>query len=404
MHDGRNASLTLDDASFELVSCPTDLTTQDFYALQDGDESLRQTYYKQVETFVQEKLGCDKVIVFHSQVRNPSQTKHHPTVQSYSGGGPHTDSSAVAADQLALTYVLDNKNNGNDPQHHTAYGRYLYLNLWRNIAEQPIQDNHLAMLDERSTVKPDDYITKDLFGPGYAVVQYGLNARHADIHKWYYFPQMKKEEAILFKQFDSDWTKQGRTCFHMSVADPNAHPGAPARESIEARMMCFWNKANCSVDSMPTKENVNLDLIQDMEAAAKLDTSMLESVSAWQLLLALLAKLPFVGRLFQVSWGTGAPYKYTGNPKDYVARFVQAVDYFPSWPSTGVSWVRTEMKRASTVEAGIAVITKALVDDALHYQKTKHLQKNEKAEIVKALLENDRYMTVAKKHFGSVVS
>ena len=99
------------------------------------------------------------------------------------------------------------------------------------------------MLDERTTVKPDGYIPKDVFGPGYSLVQYGLNARHADIHKWYYFPQMKKkEEAILFKQFDNDWTKQGRTCFHISVADPNAHPKAPARESIEARILCFWNK------------------------------------------------------------------------------------------------------------------------------------------------------------------
>ena len=128
MHDGRrctNASLTLDDASFELVSCPTDLTTQDFYALQDGDDALRQKYYKQVETFVQKKLGCDKVIVFHRQVRNPSQTQTHPTVQSYAGGGPHTDSSAVAADQLALKYILDKitmvaTNNNNNNTRHTV--------------------------------------------------------------------------------------------------------------------------------------------------------------------------------------------------------------------------------------------------------------------------------------------
>ena len=46
---------------------------------------------------------------------------------------------------------------------------------------------------------------------------------------------------------------------------------------------------------MPTEKNVNLDLIQDMEVAAKLDTSMLESGSAWQLVVALLAKLPLVG-------------------------------------------------------------------------------------------------------------
>ena len=74
-----------------------------------------------------------------------------------------------------------------------AYERYFYVNLWHNIADEPIEDDHLAMLDERTiTVKPDDCIPRDLFGPGYNTVQYGLNARHAANHKWYYYPAMQK--------------------------------------------------------------------------------------------------------------------------------------------------------------------------------------------------------------------
>ena len=87
--------------------------------------------------------------------------------------------------------------------------------MWRNIADNPIENDHLAMLDERTTAKPDDYIVKDLFGDRYSVVQYGLNARHASNHKWYYYPKMKKDKAIIFKQMDSDYTKSGRICFHM---------------------------------------------------------------------------------------------------------------------------------------------------------------------------------------------
>jgi len=104
------------------------------------------------------------------------------------------------------------------------YKRYMYVNLWRNISDHPIENDHLAVLDERSTAKPDDYIPRDLFGPGYEVVQYGLNARHAKHHRWYYFPAMNKDEGILFKQIDSDFTLSGRTCFHMSVRDNDVHP------------------------------------------------------------------------------------------------------------------------------------------------------------------------------------
>merc|ERR1712232_843723 len=97
-------------------------------------------------------------------------------------------------------------------------------------------------------------------GDGFHIVQYNLNARHASQHKWYYYPNMVKDEGILFKQMDSDWTKPGRICFHMSVNDSSVSNQAP-RESIEARMICYWKKSKCTVDSMPTKENTNAAMI-----------------------------------------------------------------------------------------------------------------------------------------------
>ena len=43
-------------------------------------------------------------------------------------------------------------------------GRFVVLNAWRNISDTPVQRDHLAVLDERSVVKPDDYLTGDFFG------------------------------------------------------------------------------------------------------------------------------------------------------------------------------------------------------------------------------------------------
>ena len=36
-----------------------------------------------------------------------------------------------------------------------------------------------------------------------------LSNRNSDQHRWYYYPQMKKNEVILFKQWDSDTTLKG---------------------------------------------------------------------------------------------------------------------------------------------------------------------------------------------------
>merc|ERR1712187_336874 len=96
------------------------------------------------------------------------------------------------------------------------------------------------MLDERTLAKPDDYVPRMLHGVGYDVLQFSLSARNTRQHKWYYFPRMVKDEVILFKQWDSDPLRLGRTCFHTAFKDPTARVDAPVRQSIEVRAFVFF--------------------------------------------------------------------------------------------------------------------------------------------------------------------
>ena len=381
VHDGRLEKLTIDDASFELMDCPTALSTSDFYKMEDGDIQTR--YYDEIIYAVKEKLGCDKVICFDHQVRNQEKSGEEG-VQGYAGGGPHTDSSPVSGDQLAIEMTEDNEHN---------YGRYAYINLWRNIAETPIENDHLAMLDERTTVKPDDYIPRDFFGDGYTQVQYGLNARHASLHKWYYFPQMTKNEAIIFKQMDSDYTKSGRICFHMSVNDPSVKAPTPPRQSIEVRMMCYWNKTEEGLNTMPTKQNTNASMIKDPEEVAKKMAKESSTISG------LLRKTPVLK--WFIPGSTEVPV-YSGSPSDYLPRFVAVINYFPSWPAHAKKWAQGKMK-SNGVEKGIVTITKELVNDTLNYQKTKTFKADEKKEIVDYLLGNEKYMSSARRQLENLV-
>ncbi len=65
--------------------------------------------------------------------------------------------------------------------------------------------------------------------------------RHSPKHKWYYFPRMQADQALLLKTFDTDarrarFMKFSRTAFE----DPATPPGAPKRESVEVRTMAFF--------------------------------------------------------------------------------------------------------------------------------------------------------------------
>ena len=59
-------------------------------------------------------------------------------------------------------------------------------------------------------------------------------------HRWFYFPRMRRDEALVFKVFDSERDGRARFTPHTSFEDPGAAAGAPARQSIEARALVFY--------------------------------------------------------------------------------------------------------------------------------------------------------------------
>jgi len=425
--DGRKENnLTLDEAAFELVGCPTGLATEDFYKIQAGDETLKEKYFKEVSDFVKRKIGCDKVVCFQSQVRNEEKSGNilngQKKVDKYLTGKPHVDSTSIDTEMRALG-LLEKENDT------TKYQRVLNVNLWRSISKDPIQNHHLAMMDERSAVKPDDYLINDVVfpkpttGDGYEkgyISTYGLSSRHSEHHKWFYFPSMTKSEGILFKQHDTDFTKIGRTCFHTAVYDPNASSDAPPRESIEVRMMCYWKEAE--VDSMPTKENIHFDMLKDPRE--RWEKQPLESASALTLLLTMMRKnlvlawlltnliVPFaslVSTIVLLLASTRSKEKdeksnkpYTGNPKDYADQFVEGVEHFDSDPKQIHDYAKNSLKGRGEKE-GVSLFTEKIIDDYFDEYGTGSFKQSEKKEITSYLINDKKYMAVAKKHLRKLM-
>ena len=233
VRDGRNHKHSLDKHSFELVEQETALTTEDFYNDQD---KVKSVYYHEMEELIKEKTGAAHVLMFHHQVRARNNNAKPETgtvssIQPYAYG-IHSDSHPKSARDLFKMVA-----GGLDKKYHK--GRFLYINAWRNITDTPIGNDHLAVLDETSVVKPDDYIVSEFHDKFYSLQQYRLLDVNSNQHKWVYFSAMKKNEVLLFKQFDSDTSLSGRLCFHTAFNDPTA-PECPDRQSIEARGFAFF--------------------------------------------------------------------------------------------------------------------------------------------------------------------
>lgn len=125
--------------------------------------------------------GAQGVQIYHHQVRNPernngSSTNVNTSVQGYAGR-IHLDTDPIGCLETFKHFTRQ------IPQAELGQGRFVVLNAWRNISALPIQRDHLALLDETSTVKPDDYITGDFFGNVGKTIFFSTSTNHF-LEKW----------------------------------------------------------------------------------------------------------------------------------------------------------------------------------------------------------------------------
>ena len=186
-------------------------------------------YVKMLET-IKKVTGAVHVHVFHHQLRDARDNADgdglNTSVQPYVAA-VHSNSSRYAAEEVFLRFA------GNKVDAKFCKGRFVYINAWRNITTDPIENNHLAVYDETSLVSLDDYLASDLFLPGARSMQYRLSDYNVAKSRWYYFPKIQMDVVLQFEQFDSDTALPRRMTCHTTFVDPTVRPDALEKQSIE---------------------------------------------------------------------------------------------------------------------------------------------------------------------------
>jgi hypothetical protein len=215
--------LTLDGQGFELVHHETHV--RDFY---DGAE-VKASYYPEVERLVKEATGAKRVVVFDHNVRNGLKVPERKAGIREPVKFAHNDYTLKSGPQRVRDLL------GGEAEDLLKH-RFAVINVWRSIAG-PIEESPIAVCDAQS-MKPEDFVQTDLkyrdrTGEVYSVA-YNPN------HRWYYFPKMRKDEALLLKCYDSATDGRARFTSHTAFEDPTSPPDAPYRQSIEARTLVFF--------------------------------------------------------------------------------------------------------------------------------------------------------------------
>jgi hypothetical protein len=224
--DGRpvTGSFSLDREGFVLVRHPT--AVRDFY----NDKEVREVYYPAVEAFLRATLRADRVFIFDHTVRRRVEG-----ADDVRGAGPRQPATRVHVDQTEASGANRVREHLPAEADELLKGRVQVINLWRPI-RGPVRDTPLALCDATS-VAAGDLVASDLIYPNRSGETYSVKFNQQ--HRWFYFPEMTADEALLLKCYDSAIDGRSRFAPHTAFVDPTTPANAPPRESIELRTLVF---------------------------------------------------------------------------------------------------------------------------------------------------------------------
>lgn len=197
----------------------------------DEDEAIKSVFYPQVIDFVTRHTGARRVIVFDHTIRRrlPSDLSQQTTVKRPAVLLVHSDYTPKSGQQRVRDILPDEADE-------LLKGRVAFYNVWKPLFER-VEELPLAMCDAQTSTDEDMLLMelkyRERTGEIYVM-------RHSHSHRWYYFPLMEADQALLLKTYDSETDGRARFMGHSAFEDPTSPPDAKQRQSVELRTMAFF--------------------------------------------------------------------------------------------------------------------------------------------------------------------
>ena len=214
----------IDVHGFELISHKTQV--KNFLDI----EELETKYYDEIKTLIKYHIHANKVHIFDHTVRIGDKEKRKKMLLREPVKRVHNDYTDWSGpERLRNLFPNDAES--------LLSRRFCIIQVWRPI-QDILEKDPLALCDARSVVDSDLIIAErrypDRVGQTYQV-------KYNENHEWFYFPKMTRDEAIIFKVYESEIDGRARFTPHTSFEDPTTPKDSLPRESIEVRGLVFFD-------------------------------------------------------------------------------------------------------------------------------------------------------------------
>jgi hypothetical protein len=225
IHNGRHDvdRFALDRDGFRFVRHDTKVAN--FY---DEDE-VRRVYYPEMEALVKAESGASRVVVFDHTLRTADDELRAAQKIREVVRRVHNDYTEWSAPQRVRDILPDEADA-------LLRRRFAIVQVWRPI-RHPVETFPLAIADARS-LAPEDFVVSERRAQNRIGQTFAITYNPA--HRWFWFPRQRRDEAMVFKVYDSLKDGRARWTAHTAFDDPTSPPNARPRESIEIRTFAFF--------------------------------------------------------------------------------------------------------------------------------------------------------------------
>ena len=225
MHNGRPLAdrFEFEREGFRFVDHHTKVA--DFF----DETQVRRVYYPECEALIKGVSGARRVVVFDHTLRTASDEQRETQKIRDVVRRVHNDYTEWSGPQRVRDVM-------GEEAEALLRGRFAIIQVWRPI-NHPVESFPLAICDAQS-VKPETLVVNERRYPGRVGQTYGIT--YDPGQRWYWFPHMRPDEALVFKVYESLTDGRARWTAHTAFADPTSPPHPRPRESIEIRTLAFF--------------------------------------------------------------------------------------------------------------------------------------------------------------------
>jgi hypothetical protein len=222
--DGSRWIASISSATVSISSITRPAMT-DFF----DEAQVRGVYYPEMEALVKRESGAKRVVVFDHTLRTADDADREVRKIREVVRRVHNDYTEWSGPQRVREILPDEAEE-------LLTRRFAIIQVWRPI-RHPVESFPLAICDARS-VAFDDFVISERRYPNRVGQTYSVT--YNPEHHWYWFPRMRRDEALVFKVYDSLKDGRARWTAHTAFDDPTTPPNARPRESIEIRTLAFF--------------------------------------------------------------------------------------------------------------------------------------------------------------------